>query len=86
MIGVVCGLVAGVLAVVWRGNLLLSITVAGAMLAGLIVAALVGVLIPYLFRLIKVDPAVATGPFVTTLEDVLATTIYYFLAVLVLAK
>jgi magnesium transporter len=84
MIGVVCGTLTGVLAVFWRGNLLLSLTVASAMVAAIVVAALVGVLVPYLFKWLKVDPAIATGPFVTTLEDILATSIYYLFATLML--
>jgi magnesium transporter len=84
MIGAVCGVLSGVLAVIWRGNIMLSVTVALAMVAAIIVAALVGVLIPYLFKWVRVDPAIATGPFVTTLEDILATSIYYLFAMLML--
>jgi magnesium transporter len=46
----------------------------------------VGVLFPYLFRLIRIDPAIATGPFVTTAEDIIATSIYYLLALAILAR
>lgn len=86
MIGVACGLVSGGLAVVWQGSFLLSVTVTLGMIAGIVMAALVGVLIPYLFRAIKIDPAIATGPFVTTLEDILATSIYYLIALLIISR
>lgn len=45
-----------------------------------IIAATVGTLIPMLFRRIRIDPAVATGPFVTTAIDVLGIFTYFLFA------
>jgi len=43
-------------------------------------AALLAVLLPMLFQRIKVDPAVATGPFVTTAIDILGVLNYFVIA------
>ena len=42
----------------------------------IIFATMIGALIPLLLKKMKVDPAVATGPFVTTMNDVLGVCIY----------
>ncbi len=80
LMGVACGLLAGVVAIVWRGNPLLAVTVAVSMLAAMITAALLGVLVPYFFRLVNIDPAIAAGPLVTTINDATAIGIYYVVA------
>ena len=46
----------------------------------MIIAATVGTLIPMFFKRIRVDPAIATGPFVTTAIDVVGIFAYFFLA------
>ncbi len=53
-----------------------ALSVALAVLTGMTSAALVGTLVPLTFRRLGVDPAIATGPFVTTAMDVLGLTIY----------
>ena len=85
IMGIVCGLVAGLVALIWRCNVLLGVTVSAAMIAALLVAAAMGVLVPYLFRKIGIDPAIAAGPLVTTFEDILATSIYFLFALLLIA-
>jgi magnesium transporter len=85
LMGVACGLLAGVVAILWRGNPLLAVTVAVSMLAAMITAALLGVLVPYFFRLIKIDPAIAAGPLVTTINDTTAIGIYYVVALTLIA-
>ena len=74
IIGVACGLIAGAVALLWQGDAILGVTVA------IIASALLGVLVPYLFRAIKIDPAVAAGPTVTTVNDIVAIGIYYLVA------
>ncbi len=44
-------------------------------------SAVVGVLIPVVFKAIGKDPALASGPFITTLNDITSVTIYFLLAV-----
>ena len=53
-----------------------------ALLVAMTVSSLVGSIIPIIFYKIKIDPAVASGPFITTINDVTALLIYYGLAAL----
>lgn len=46
----------------------------------MIVSSLVGTIIPMFFHKIKVDPAVASGPLITTVNDLVAVVIYYGLS------
>jgi magnesium transporter len=85
LMGVACGLLVAVVATLWHGDPLLSLTVALSMLMAMATAATLGVLVPFFFRLIKVDPAIAAGPLVTTINDTTAISIYYLTALVVFA-
>ncbi len=54
----------------------LTFTVSGAMFSVIIFASVFGALVPLVLNKIKIDPAVATGPFVTTLNDIIGMGIY----------
>ena len=56
--------------------------VAISLLVAMTLSSCVGTLIPIIFLKLKVDPAVASGPFITTISDVTALLIYYGLAYL----
>ena len=85
IMGIVCGLVVGLAAHLWHGNQMLGWTVGVAMSAAITVSAMMGVLVPVVFRLIKIDPAIAAGPLVTTGNDVIGITIYYLVALSIMA-
>ena len=55
----------------------LGITIAISLFLVVIIAAVLGALIPLLLDKIKIDPALATGPFITTVNDVLGLFIYF---------
>lgn len=65
---------------------LISGCVGAALLLAMIISSLVGTLIPMFFHKIKVDPAVASGPLITTVNDLVAVVTYYGLAWLFLIK
>ncbi len=67
--GIGTGLVAGVIAYLWKGHGLLGTILGLAMVTNMLVAALAGTLIPVALKLMRVDPAVATGVIVTTFTD-----------------
>lgn len=50
--------------------------------AAMTIASLVGTTMPIIFKKIKIDPAVASGPFITTINDVVAVVVYYGLCTL----
>jgi magnesium transporter len=64
------GLIMALVAGLWFGIPMLSLVIAVAMLLTLVAAALGGIVIPIVLDRFGVDPALASGPFVTTVTDV----------------
>ena len=54
------------------------------LLLAMLISSLIGVLTPMFFHKIKIDPAVASGPLITTINDLVAVVTYYGLAAIVL--
>ena len=69
--GVVFAVILGIVAAFWFGVTDLGLVMALAMVTVLSAAALGGILIPLLLTRLGVDPAVSSGPFVTTVTDVI---------------
>jgi len=76
-LGVICGGIVALLAYLWQNNPQLSMAVGLSMGISLILASLIGVLVPLLLRLLHVDPAVASGPFITTIVDISTLAVYF---------
>ncbi len=68
--GLVIAVVAGVVAFLWKGSLSLALVLGLAMLGTMLVAGLSGALVPLGLKLFRIDPAVASSVFVTTVTDV----------------
>ena len=68
--GVVFGLLMALVAGVWFGVPMLAAVIGVAMLLTQVAAALGGIVIPMALERLKIDPALASGPFVTTVTDV----------------
>lgn len=84
IIGVIIGLLVGTLVGIWQGNPWFGLIIGGGLLGNITVAATLGTLVPFLFKRIDIDPAIASGPFITTAIDVTGLTIYFGLASFVL--
>ncbi len=86
VMGTVCGGVVGVIGtfVFARGKPMLGVVVFVAMLAGMTAAASVGTLAPAMMKKVGIDPAIASGPFVTTANDIVGIIIYMSTALLFL--
>ena len=67
--GTVLGLLLGTVAAVWQGNIWIGLVVGGALAANTLVSVLLGGLIPLVLKGAKVDPALASGPVLTTVTD-----------------
>lgn len=65
---------------------LISGCVGISLLVAIVISSLVGTLVPILFNKIKVDPAVASGPLITTVNDLVAVVTYYGLAWILLIQ
>ena len=80
IMGVVCGVVVGIVAYLFDNNPVLGLVLMIAMFVAILVAALIGVLVPLLFEKINIDPAIASGPFITTANDITGVLIYFLMA------
>ena len=67
---------------IFSESLKASFAISLSLLLSITLSAIMGCLIPMLFKLLKIDPAVASGPFITTINDVVSIVIYYGLAYL----
>src|SRR2546430_989873 len=68
--GLAIGVLVGIVGFFWKGSAMLGLIVGIAMLLNMIAAALSGVFVPYTLRAFKIDPALASSIFVTTVTDV----------------
>lgn len=80
LMGIVCGAVASLLALVLHNNPLIGLALGPAMAIGMSAASLLGTAMPMALDLVGVDPAVASGPLVSTINDSLALTVYFSVA------
>ncbi len=78
--GTSCGLIIMIIVYLWKDSIYLGLLVGASILMTLIVATLAGALIPLLMHKMKIDPAVASGPFITTINDIISVLIYFGLA------
>lgn len=66
--------------------MVISACVGVALLVAIVISSLIGTLVPMLFHKMKIDPAVASGPLITTVNDLVAVVTYYGLACIFLIK
>lgn len=76
IMGIICGALVGMVGVFWHRSPMIGGVVCIAMIIAISVACTMGALVPSFFRKIHVDPAIATGPFVTTANDIAGILIY----------
>lgn len=82
LLGTMSFIFVGLYIFLFKGNTLgYSFLVSGcvgfSLLASMVISSLVGTLVPMFFSKIKVDPAVASGPLITTINDLVAVVTYY---------
>ncbi|MGD6968504.1 magnesium transporter [Rossellomorea vietnamensis] len=80
IIGITCSLLIAAIAFVWQGSLILGFVVGASLLLTLIIGTMAGTVIPLILYKLKVDPAVASGPLITTINDILSLLIYFGIA------
>lgn len=82
LLGTMSFIFVGLYIFLFKGNtfgysFLVSGCVGFSLLASMVISSLVGTLVPMFFSKIKVDPAVASGPLITTINDLVAVVTYY---------
>ncbi len=86
IIGITCAIVIAIIAYVWRGDIVLGLVVGSSLLATLIIGTLAGTIIPLILYKFKADPAIASGPLITTINDILSLLIYFGIATMFISK
>ena len=61
-------------------DLIISLIIAGSMMGVIIIAALIGTFVPIILDKKGIDPAIATGPFITTSNDIFGIFLFFYMA------
>ena len=81
MLGLVYGVLLGVAsALMYHGNIDLGLATGLGILTSMVLASVLGATLPLLFHRMGIDPAVASGPFVTTIIDIVGVGAYFLIA------
>lgn len=84
--GIALGLLLGAIALFWRQNPYLGLVVGGALAINTVIAAVIGGALPLILRGLRFDPALASGPILTTVTDICGFFLVLKLAQLVLPR
>lgn len=84
--GFVLGCLLGAIAGLWKDNVWLGMVIGGALFLNTILSVLLGGMVPLLLKRLKVDPALASGPILTTCTDMCGFFLVLNLASVVLSK
>jgi magnesium transporter len=79
-LGAGCGLLVGGIAIAWKGNPAVGLSLFGGIAGGVTGAAAVGLAMPILLRMMHRDPRVASGPIALATSDMITLVIYFNLA------
>jgi magnesium transporter len=85
MLGLACAFSVALVATLWLWNPQVSLCLIGGITGGVTCAAVIGVAVPNLLRLLSRDPKVAAGPVALALTDMVTLLIYFLLARVILA-
>ena len=82
--GTILGLLVIFFGFIVDQDFIVSITIAISMLVVIIIAALIGTFVPIILDRKGIDPAIATGPFITTSNDIFGIFLFFYIAKLIL--
>lgn len=80
IIGTVCAILISGVGFLWEGHTTLGLVVGSSLFMTLIIGTMAGTIIPLILYKLKIDPAIASGPLITTLNDIFSLTIYFGIA------
>ncbi|MGB3150107.1 MAG: magnesium transporter [Maribacter sp.] len=69
---------------IWKGDFLTALAISTSLIAVIVVAGFIGTFTPLFLHKRGIDPAIATGPFITTSNDIFGILIYFMIAKLIL--
>ena len=85
MIGMICMILITIMITVLYGDWMLAFIVGVSILCTFGISAVIGSTIPLLINKLKLDPAIASGPFITTVNDIVGLLIYFSIATSLMA-
>ena len=80
MNGLVLGFIIAVIAFFWKENIYLGLVVGTALACNTVIAVCLGSAIPIVLKLFKIDPAIASGPLLTTITDMVGFLLVFVFA------
>ncbi len=80
IVSITCGVVLLAIVLAWKQDLYVGIVAGGALAISLFIGTLTGSFIPLLMSKLGTDPAVASGPFISTICDIISMAVYFGLA------
>ena len=82
--GVILALILFLFVYIWKKEIDIALALSASLVAVVIVAGIIGTFIPLFLNKRGIDPAIATGPFITTCNDIFGILIYFMVAKLIL--
>ena len=82
--GIILSLFIFIYGLVFNQPIEMSLTISASMICVIVVAALIGTAVPIILNKLDIDPAIATGPFITTGNDVIGILLFFYLAKIIL--
>lgn len=83
-IGITCAILISIIAYIWQGSFILGAVVGSSLFFTLIIGTLAGTIIPLILFRLNIDPAVASGPLITTINDIFSLLTYFGIATMFL--
>src|SRR5699024_4401704 len=84
LIGFSCMVLITILILVLYGNFMLGVVVGISILITLTISAMIGLIFPLILNKLNFDPAIASGPFITTINDIVGLMIYFSIATMLM--
>jgi len=82
--GIILAIILLIFTWFWKGNFLTALAISVSLVAVILVAGFIGTFIPLFLHKRGIDPAIATGPFITTSNDIFGILIYFWIAKVIL--
>ena len=85
MLGLICAATLMIIVPFIYGSYMLAFVVGASLFLTLSIATIIGAVVPVIITKLKLDPAIASGPFITTVNDILGLMIYFTIATSLIA-
>jgi magnesium transporter len=84
IMGIIIGLLLGIIAPMWSGSPIIGLVVGASIFFAMTIASLSGTIVPATLIKLNFDPAVASSPFISMLNDILGLSIYFSVSIVLL--